>query len=206
MQKINIEVEAFQIHELFWTEFRKDTNKEMRRVFGSEWLKRMVEIVCNDAETHCNSILNTSIEVDIDVGNFPHFSFEVVVRILAVSNAALPTNSDDPKHNSCANIQSAAKSVEDIQLFSRVLNTLKSVDEHKPAQESMEDLIDIRTRELTYELVQSISRMFSEKIDLIHKDHWAEEQAVKSGSLFTGKGKLIEGFCDFEQKRSIWNT
>jgi hypothetical protein len=206
MQKINIEVEAYTIRELFWTENGLSSRREMQRLYGQDRLKILADAVISDSERYCHEMLNTSIEVEITVGKYPHFSFEVEVRIVAVGANPLPKDCNNPRLNKCVYIQTAASTVEDIQLFSKVINKLKSVDEHRPAQGELEDLVDIRTRELTYELVQSITKTFSEKVDTIHKDHWAEEQAVKSGALFDSEGKVISGYADFDQERTVWNT
>ncbi len=200
MKKISIEVEAYKFEELILDPHR-ESMKEMRRLYGQDTLEVLASNIIVDSEKYCQSILNTQIVVDITVQNFSRFPD---VQVFITSVMAGPV-SKDAAHNSCLHIQEAVNIIGDIKLFSKVLNKLKFNDEHHPAQVEMEDLVNIRTRELTYELVQSITGKCAKEIDAVHTDEWAESMAVQGGILFTKEGKVIEGILDYDQHCNIQN-
>lgn len=193
MEIVNIEVEAFKFSELR-LKAHTESMKEMRRKFGENTLEELADNGILRVEHHCKRVLNTDIEVCIDVRTGG--SFDVDVLVTKVGSTKLPHSS---QLNSCPHIKEAAKIVEDIQLYSKVLRNLERKGEHKPAQGEMLDLIDTRTRELTYEIVESVTAMFGEEIDQIHSEEWAETMAVQGGLLFTKEGKVIKGAVNYNQ-------
>jgi len=196
MQKVNIEVEAFTFSELT-KGGHLESMREMRRLFGKDTLEELSEYTIIRVEKYAKNILNTEIEVCIDVG--PVGCFDVDVTVQQVGVDPVPRDSE---HNVCPHVREAVKLVGDIQLFSKVLKTLEFNGEHLPAQGEMVDLIDIRTRELTYEIVQSVTAMFGEEMDQIHTEQWAEVMAVQGGLLFTKEGKVIVGAVNYNQVTS----
>jgi hypothetical protein len=194
MQKVTVEIEAFTFSELRLIDAQTESMKEMRRLFGKDTLKSLADHVISTTEEHCKRILNTDIDVTIDLRAVN--CFDVDVHINSVASQKLPA---DSQFNACCHVREAVELVEDIQLYSKTLRNLERKDEHKPAQGEMLDLIDTRTRELTYELIHAVEADFGEDMDQIHTEQWAKTMAVQGGLLFTKEGKVIEGAVNYNQ-------
>jgi hypothetical protein len=194
MKIVSIEIEAYTFDELKLIDAQTESMKEMRRLFGKDTLKSLADHVISATEEHCKKILNTDIDVTIDVRAVN--CFDVDVHINSVASQKLP---EDSKFNACCHVREAVELVEDIQLYSKTLRNLERKDEHKPAQGEMIDLIDTRTRELTYELIHAVEADFGEDMDQIHTEQWAKTMAIQGGLLFTKEGKVIEGAVNYNQ-------
>lgn len=194
MQKVNVEIEAYTYRELVNTGAHVKVKAEMRRLFAKDTLEKLADHVISVTEEQCQKILNTEIEVTIAVG--PVGSFDVNVFIGKVGSQKLPYSS---RLNNCPHMIEAIEHVEDIQLYSKVLKNLERKNEHEPVRFGISDLIDTRTRELTYEITAAVTADFGEDMDQIHSDQWVETMAVQGGLLFTKEGKVIEGAIDYSQ-------
>lgn len=194
MQKVNVEVNAYTFDELK-LDAHRESMKEMRRIFGKDTLEALADQAVIRAEQNCLNVLNTEIEVCISALR-GEGSLDVDVHIIEVGKESLPSNS---KLNLCPHAVEAVNLVEDIQLFSKVVMKLQDNCEHMPAQAEMGDLIDIRNRELSYEIAKSIEVTFRKDMDQIQTEDWSRVMAVQGGLLFTKEGKVIEGAINYNQ-------
>jgi hypothetical protein len=193
---MNVEVDAYTYRELKNTSSHEEIKKEMRWMYAIDTLKTLADQVIATTEEHCQKILNTEIEVLIEVEG--DGSFEVEVFIGKIGTQKLPHSS---QFNACPHIRASVDLVEDIQLFKRVLTKLKFNGEYESVQLEMGEIIGTRTRELNYEIVSSVKNDFGGDCHQVHSDNWAEVMAVQHGHLFTREGRVIKGALNYSQSQ-----
>jgi hypothetical protein len=197
MEIVNVEVEAHMFKELKLDAHRESV-KEMRRLFAKDTLEALADQVIEVAEEHCEKILNTEVEVTIEVD--PDGSFTTRVFVGKIGYQKLPNSS---QFNTCTHVRAAVEVVHEIQAFSKVLRILERKGDYTEAQGEMSHVIGVCTRELSYEIEASVSENFLEDMDQVHTDQWAKTMAVQGGLLFTEEGKVIEGAINYNQSTGV---
>jgi hypothetical protein len=197
MQKVNVAVNAYTFDELT-LDAHRESMSEMRRLFAKDTLENLADMAIASTEEQVEKILNTEVEVTIEVGTAGCFTTQVFVGKIGYQK--LPNSS---QFTTCTHMRAAVEVVHEIQAFSKVLRILERKGDYTEAQGEMSHVIGVCTRELSYEIEASVSENFLEDMDQVHTDQWAKTMAVQGGLLFTEEGKVIEGAINYNQSTGV---